>query len=66
MTPNEVQMLIVGAALGAQSMNLLHMYWGWRDGQRADAAARRQARILGADQFHSSLRLYRLQHGSPA
>lgn len=66
MTTNEILMLCTGIACGAQLMNALHAYWGWRDASHAAADMRRQRRILEADQFHRSLRLYRLSHRSPA
>ncbi|MEH0445453.1 hypothetical protein QA811_17775 [Streptomyces sp. B21-102] len=66
MNPNEILTLVSGIAFGAQLMNAVHAFWGWRDARRGATAARRQRRILDADQFHRSLRLYRLQHRSPA
>lgn len=61
MTPNEIQMLIVGAALGAQAMNVTHMALNDRDARRSEKASRRVRRINAADLFHSSFRLYQLQ-----
>lgn len=66
MTPNEIQMLIVGAALGMQLMNCLHILWNVRDDRRAERRAIALARTLAADQYLHSLRLYRIQHRSPA
>ncbi|WP_416983522.1 hypothetical protein [Streptomyces sp. T028] len=64
MTDNEILMLFTGVALGAQLMNVLNAFWGWRDARRDAAAVRRQRRILEADRFHRSLRLYQLQNRS--
>ncbi|MET7914437.1 hypothetical protein ABZU45_00600 [Streptomyces avermitilis] len=66
MTPNEIQMLIVGAALGAQLMNLLHVWWDMRDGRRSAAASRAAVKRAAGDQYLNSLRLYQLQHRSCA
>lgn len=66
MTPNEIQMLIVGAALGMQAMNCLHIFWNVRDERRHARRAAALSRTLAADQYLNSLRLYRLQHRSPA
>lgn len=65
MTDNEILMLATGIAFGAQLMNALHAFWGWRETRRDAAAIRHQRRILDADHFHRSLRLYQLQHRSP-
>lgn len=66
MTPNEIQMLIVGAALGAQAMNVTHMVLDARVARRNERAARQDRRIAMADTYLHSLRLYRIQHRSPA
>ncbi|MEV0639014.1 hypothetical protein AB0I77_29540 [Streptomyces sp. NPDC050619] len=66
MTPNEIQMLLVGLALGVQGMVVTHMLWDMRDARRSEAASRRIRRITAADQYMSSFRLYRLQHRSRA
>ncbi|MET7514050.1 hypothetical protein ABZS88_11320 [Streptomyces sp. NPDC005480] len=66
MTPHEIQILAVGIALGAHCMNATHMILAYRDDRRRDAAARRQARLLAADRYHHSLRLYQLQQSVPA
>jgi hypothetical protein len=63
-TPNEIQMLVVGAALGAQLMNLLHMRWDAQAARRSNAASRAARRQASADLFYGSLRLYRLQNRS--
>lgn len=65
MTDNEIQMLITGVALGAQGMTLLHIFWNARDARRYARRAQAANKLIAADQYHSSLRLYRLQHRSP-
>ncbi|WP_330265301.1 hypothetical protein [Streptomyces griseorubiginosus] len=64
MTPNEIQMLIVGISLGAQLVAGLHAFWNWRDARRDAANARRRWRIINADRFHNSLRIYQIQQRS--
>ncbi|MGW2226819.1 hypothetical protein [Streptomyces formicae] len=64
MTSNEILLLATGIALGAQLTNALHAYWGWRDISRSNATARRLARVLAADHYLDSLRLYRTQRRS--
>ncbi|MET9411296.1 hypothetical protein ABZX90_36965 [Streptomyces sp. NPDC002935] len=64
MTPNEIQMTIVGAALGAQLMNLLHMRWDAQAARRSAAASRVARKQASGDMFFSSFRLYRLQNRS--
>ncbi|MFD3498808.1 hypothetical protein [Streptomyces sp. NPDC058678] len=66
MTPNEIQMLLVGIALGAQGMAVTHMVWDMRDVRRSGAASRAVLKRAAGDQFMSSFRLYRLQHRSRA
>ncbi|WP_326786435.1 hypothetical protein [Streptomyces sp. NBC_00151] len=66
MNPNEIQMLIVGAALGAQLMNLLHMRWDAQAARRSAAASKVARKQASGDLFLSSLRLYRLQNRSRA
>jgi hypothetical protein len=63
-TPNEIQILVAGAALGAQGMNLLHMRWDAQAARRSAAASRAARRQASADLFYGSLRLYRLQNRS--
>lgn len=48
MTPNEIQMLLVGLALGVQGMACLNLYWNWRDDHRDRKAARDAARERAA------------------
>lgn len=62
MNPNEIQMLVIGAALGAQLMNLLHMRWDAQAARRSAAASRVARKQATADLFFSSFRLYRLQN----
>ncbi|MGW3936467.1 hypothetical protein [Streptomyces phaeochromogenes] len=64
MTPNEIQMLFVGVALGAQGMSLLHMFWNARDARRDERRAHAAAKRSAGDQYLHSLRLYRLTHRS--
>lgn len=66
MTPNEIQMLITGVALGAQGMTLLHVFWNARDARRDARRSQAAAKRSAGDQYLNSLRLYRLQHRSPA
>ena len=61
MTPNEIQMLVVGIALGVQGMTLLHMVWDMRDARRSERASRAVMKGAAGDQFMSSFRLYRLR-----
>jgi hypothetical protein len=63
-TPNEIQMLVVGAALGAQLMNLLHMRWDAQAARRSTAASRAARKQAFGDMYLSSLRLYQLQNRS--
>lgn len=65
MTPNEIQMLFAGVALGAQGMSLLHLFWNMRDARRDDRRAQAFSKRAAGDQYLYSLRLYRLQHRSP-
>ena len=60
MTVNEIQILLVGAALGAQAMNVVRMVLNARDARRSEKASRRVRRSSAADLFYSSLRLYQL------
>ncbi|MFF7290714.1 hypothetical protein [Streptomyces griseorubiginosus] len=64
MTPNEIQMLIVGTALGAQFMNILHSYWSMKDASRAAAAAKASAKRAAADRYFHSLRIYQIDQRS--
>ncbi|MEU5192786.1 hypothetical protein AB0G86_01810 [Streptomyces scabiei] len=64
MTPSEIQMLITGAALGAQGMSILHAYWASKDAHRSAARARAAMKRSAGDRYLSSLRLYQLQHRS--
>ncbi|PAN01023.1 hypothetical protein CJI59_13960 [Streptomyces sp. Alain-F2R5] len=61
MTTNEILMLAVGLALGAQSMNALHAYWASKDARRAAAQSDAVLKRMAGDSFLSSFRLYRLQ-----
>lgn len=49
MTDNEILMLATGIAFGAQLMNALHAFWGWRDTHRdAEAFRTAQAKLDAA------------------
>ncbi|WP_055527158.1 hypothetical protein [Streptomyces graminilatus] len=61
MTDNEIQALFVGAALGAQGMTLLHVFWNARDARRDARRAQAAAKHSAGDQYLYSLRLYRIQ-----
>jgi hypothetical protein len=63
-TPNEIQMLITGVALGAQGMAMLHAYWASKDARRSAARAAAAVKRSAGDRYLSSLRLYQLQHRS--
>lgn len=65
MTPNEIQMLLVGIALGVQGMAVTHMVWDMRDARRSQTEAEQARRRAAGDLYLNSLRLYRLQHRSP-
>jgi hypothetical protein len=65
-TPNEIQMLFVGIALGAQGVSLLNVFWNVRDARRDARRAQAANKSAAGDQYLNSLRLYRLQHRSPA
>jgi hypothetical protein len=59
-------MLVVGAALGAQLMNLLHMRWDAQAARRSAAVSRVARRQASGDLFLNSLRTYQMQHRSRA
>lgn len=64
MSVNEIQLLIIGMALGAQLMNLLHMRWDAQAARRSTAASRAARKQAIADLFYSDFRLYRLKNRS--
>lgn len=64
MTPNEIQMLLVGLALGVQGMAVTHMVWDMRDARRGQTKAEAARKQAAGDLYLNSLRLYRLQHRS--
>lgn len=66
MTANEIQMLVVGIALGAQLMGLLNMWWDRQDARRNAAHSRQAWRQAAGDRYLSSLRLYQLQQRTEA
>lgn len=64
MTPNEIQMLVCGVVIGAQSMVSLNAYWACRDANRAATEAQAAAKRAAGDHYLNGFRLYRLQHRS--
>lgn len=66
MTANEIQILLIGAALGAQSMNVMHAVLAGRGANRAATASEVALKNAAADRYLSSLRLYQLQNRSRA
>jgi hypothetical protein len=65
-TDNEIQILFVGIALGAQGVSLLHAFWNVRDTRRGQVAAEAARKSTAGDLYLNGFRLYRLQHRSPA
>ncbi|MFE9309492.1 MULTISPECIES: hypothetical protein [unclassified Streptomyces] len=61
MTPNEIQMLICGIAIGANVMVLLRAYWGRRDARRGQAVAQAAAKSAAGAAFLISLCRYQQQ-----
>ncbi|MFE2353081.1 hypothetical protein [Streptomyces parvulus] len=61
MTPSEIQMLVIGLALGAQATQITYTIAGARAARRAAAAARAIAKRSAGDRYLSSLELYRVQ-----
>ncbi|MFH8805503.1 hypothetical protein ACH4F6_39180 [Streptomyces sp. NPDC017936] len=61
MTVNELQMLICGIGIGAQTMAVLHMIGDMRDARRSLAESRQARRRAAADHYLNSVRLHRLQ-----
>lgn len=66
MTPNEIQALCVGLALGVQGMAVLNMWWDARDARRDAAASKAALKRSAGDLYLSSFRRYRLRHRSQA
>ncbi|MFI8297312.1 hypothetical protein ACIGCZ_15365 [Streptomyces nigra] len=64
MTPNEIQLLVCGIAIGAQSMVALNAYWASRDATRAATEAQAALKRSAGDHYLNGFRLYRLQHRS--
>lgn len=64
MTSSEIQMLIVGMALGVHLMNFLHWRWDRQDARASAAAARAAAKRAAGDHHLASLRLYQLRNRS--
>lgn len=66
MTPNEIQAMCVGLAIGAQGMALLNIWWDARDTRRDRAAAKAALKRSAGDRYLNSLRLYQLRERSRA
>ncbi|MFJ4692824.1 hypothetical protein [Streptomyces sp. NPDC088766] len=66
MTPSEIQILICGIGIGAQTMAVWHMVLDMRDARRSLAESTEARRRAAADHYLSSFRLYRLQHRTEA
>lgn len=66
MTPNEIQMLFCGIAIGAEGMAGLYAFWNWRDARRDAVAARAAMKRSAGDRYLNSLRLYQLQQRTEA
>lgn len=66
MTMDQITLLVSGVAIGAQLMNVMHVYWGARDDRRNLAASRQARRLAAADHYYRSLRLYQLQQRTGA
>ncbi|MFF3346100.1 hypothetical protein [Streptomyces sp. NPDC002779] len=64
MTPNEIQMLCAGVALGSQSMAVLNMWWDAKDARRNLAVSRAALKRSAGDRYLGSLRLYQLRQRS--
>ncbi|GKQ35816.1 hypothetical protein [Streptomyces sp. A012304] len=64
MTPNELQILICGIAIGANLMVILNACWDWRNTRRGIERSRQARRRAAADHYLNTLRLYRLQNRS--
>lgn len=64
MSLNQIQMLIIGMALGATLMNLLHMRWDAQAARRSTADSRAARKQATGDLFYSGFRLYRLKNRS--
>ncbi|MFC7842521.1 hypothetical protein [Streptomyces sp. NPDC057382] len=62
MTPNEIQLLIVGFVLGAWTVAIWQMVLDLREAERNLARSEKTRRRAAADRFLSSFRLYRIQN----
>jgi hypothetical protein len=65
-TPNEIQMLCIGIALGAQGMAVLNAWWDAQDCRRSAATSRAVLKRSAGDRYLNSLRLYQIQQRSRA
>jgi hypothetical protein len=65
----EIQMLIVGIAIGSQLMNALHTFWSWRDAERAARRSRAEseAALQRATEARrtATARLHEIHRGQP-
>ncbi|MFD5572244.1 hypothetical protein [Streptomyces cadmiisoli] len=61
MTDNELQMLCIGITIGVYLMIVLDIVQGFAEDRRDRKVARATQRRSAGDDFHRSLRLYRLQ-----
>ncbi|MEU1497018.1 hypothetical protein [Streptomyces sp. NPDC005732] len=64
MSLNQIQMLIIGAAFGAQVMNLLHVRWDRQNASRSTAASRAALKQARGDLFMSTFCAYRWKNRS--
>jgi hypothetical protein len=64
MRDHDVQLLIIGAAVGMELMLLLQIVFGILDDRRTDRAVRSRLRIFAADRYRDSPRRYQLQQRS--
>ncbi|MEW2421294.1 hypothetical protein AB0911_12200 [Streptomyces nigra] len=64
MTPSEIQTLVCGIVIGAQSMAALNAYWASKDATRAATEAQAALKQSAGDRYLNSFRSYRLQHRS--
>ncbi|KDN73937.1 hypothetical protein DF19_41835 [Streptomyces olindensis] len=61
MTPNEIQLLVVGFVLGAWTVMVVNMALDMRDARRSLAESHRIRRRAAGDAYLRSLELYQVQ-----
>jgi len=61
-TAIEIELLIIGIGIGAQSMAVWHMVVDMRSARRSQTAAEAALKRATGDQYFNGFRLYRLQH----